>query len=136
MCYELKKQHVGLSHISPVIESVLKFAGKKVSQLPKESTLRNMNKERLILAQAQLADEFKDKEQTTLYSDETSKKTEKYMGFHASDKEKNTYVLGIRDQATKSAVDTLNTFKEVLMDIDDMKKDETTEVQYKCLIGL
>ena len=54
------------------------------------------------------------RKKTTLYSDETSKGGEKYMGFHASDQEKQQCVLGVRDMATKSAEDTLKTFREVL----------------------
>ena len=135
MCYELLKEHVGLRHIGPVITSVLRFANRKVTNLPSETSLRTMNKERLALAQRQLAEQFIEKKHTTLYSDETSKKTEKYMGFHASDKEKNMYVLGIRDMATKSATDTLETFKEVLIDINEIKVKETASDVGKIILS-
>ena len=52
--------------------------------------------------------------------------------------------MGIRDQATKSASDILQTFKEILLDINDVSKDKTTEagklilsnLKNTCQIGL
>ena len=61
-----------------------------------------------------------------MYSDETTKKGQKYIGFHATDSEKRFYVLGVRDLATKSSEDTLLSFKQVLQDIEDTQKNEST----------
>jgi hypothetical protein len=48
----------------------------------------------------------------TLYSDETSKNGNKYLGMHVSDEE-NIYVLGLRDMSNKSSKTTLDTFKDI-----------------------
>ena len=134
MVYNLLKEHVGLDHVGPVIETVLKFVNKKADKLPCEKTIRTMNIERLHLAQDQLCEEFSQKSNTTTYSDETSKFGKKFIGFHATDMDKRYWVLGIRDLATKSADDTLSTFKEVLQDIDDKKRaDDTSDVAKKIL---
>ena len=47
-----------------------------------------------------------------------SRKGAKYMGYEASDSSGKLWVLGIREMASKSAVDTLSVFKEILSDID------------------
>ncbi|XP_072170908.1 uncharacterized protein [Diadema setosum] len=41
------------------------------------------------------------------------------MGYHISDEDQRYYVLGLRDIPTKSASDTLSTFKELLQDLDE-----------------
>ena len=61
MVYNLLKEHVGLDHVGPVIETVLKFVNKKADKLPCEKTIRTMNIERLHLAQDQLCEEFSQK---------------------------------------------------------------------------
>ena len=40
------------------------------------------------------------------------------MGYEAQDMESRTYVLGLRDIETKSASHYLDTFKEILSDLD------------------
>ena len=80
MVYKLLQEHVTLNHVGPVIEAVLDFVGMKVDKLPSEKTIRNMNGERLHLAQVQLGEELREEKNTTLYSDKTSKVGEKYMG--------------------------------------------------------
>ena len=132
LVYELLKEHVGSEHVSNVIKSVFKFLNKEADKLPSNTTIRTMNIERLRICQTQIA-ELADVEDTTLYSDETSKYGEKFMGFHITDAEKRFYVLGVRDLATKSADDTLSTFKEVLQDIDDAKAESQKDVAKKIL---
>ena len=43
----------------------------------------------------------------------------KYLGDHVGDSDGNTWVLGLREMETKSASDTLETFKVILQDIDN-----------------
>jgi hypothetical protein len=68
-----------------------------------------MNVERLVLSQKQLAEEVAPKEDTTLYTDETSKFRSKYSGCHISNSEGRYYVclnvcmLRVYVQATKMA---------------------------------
>ena len=136
LVYTLLQEHVGLDHINPVINAVLGYVNKTTDRLPCEKTIRTMNIERLHLSQTQLAEDLVEKKNTTLYSDETSKHGEKYMGFHASDTEKRFYVLGLRDLATKSAEDTFNSFKTVLEDIEKTQKNTKNETAKKLLANI
>ena len=89
---------------------------KKANKLPSRSTVLNINIKRLLLSQAQLAEELTSKQITTLYTDETTKDWTKYNGYHISDSEGRMYVLGSREIQTKSAKDTL---QEILDDIQN-----------------
>ena len=60
----------------------------------------------------------------TLMTNETTKCGEKYMGYHISDKTQRHWVIGLRDLATKSAKDTINTFKQIIDDLDDICKGQ------------
>lgn len=42
----------------------------------------------------------------------------KVQGFHIADTESKNCVVGLQEMATKSCEDTLNTFKEIIEDID------------------
>ena len=52
-------------------------------------------------------------------------------GYHLSDKEQNTYVLGLREMSSKSAESTLTIFKDILDDI----KDSSTKLPNSDKIG-
>ena len=67
--YELLNNNVTTSRVSHVITTVLKLVGMR----PSVSTVNNMNVQRLILAQTQLAEELIHRKSTCLLSDETSK---------------------------------------------------------------
>lgn len=71
--FELLNSNVTTSRISLAITSVLKFVGLKPNKLPSVSTIKNMNVQRLILAQTQLAEKLSEQQSTCLLSDETSK---------------------------------------------------------------
>ena len=116
LTYNLLEQHVGLEHITPVIKAVFQYSTPNYTydKFPSERSYRRMNLERLKLSQIQIAEDFCKEENTCLYSDETSKKSEKYINFNATTSDKRYYVLGIRDLATKSANETFNTFEEIL----------------------
>ena len=122
--YDLLDNHVAITKVSSCITSVISnLTGKTCERLPSKSTVENMNIQRVWVAQQQLATELPTKSDTTLYSDETSKYGEKVMGYHLSDNDKRYYTLGLRDIATKSANDTLSTFKELLHDLDDVQEE-------------
>ena len=57
------------------------------------------------------------KQDTSLMTDETSKFASKYGVFIVSDKDQNSYLLGLREMA-ESARTTLDTFKEILNNIN------------------
>jgi hypothetical protein len=120
MCvYDLLQHNVSMSKISNVISSVLKyFTSKTASPLPSYATVVRLNRQRLVLAQKQLAEVFSEKVDTTLMTDETSKYGKKFMGYEASDQSGDMWVLGLREIESKSGQDTLTVFKEILSDFD------------------
>lgn len=114
-----------------MIESVLKMTGKQCDRVPSKGSVITMNLQRLHLAQQHVGEVFTQEQDTCLLTDETSKKGEKYMGYEASDSSGKLWVLGVRDIASKSATDTLTTFKEILSDIDytcQQSTDETSKL--------
>ncbi|XP_072171738.1 uncharacterized protein [Diadema setosum] len=58
------------------------------------------------------------------------------MGYHASDEDQRYYVLGLRDITTKSAADTLSTFKELLADLDQACEDSKSASGKKILMNI
>uniref|UniRef100_A0A8W8JEX1 Uncharacterized protein n=1 Tax=Magallana gigas TaxID=29159 RepID=A0A8W8JEX1_MAGGI len=121
--YSLLEHNVPSTQIGPTIKACLKLAGKEPDRLPSPSTVANMNIQRLCLVKKQLQDELPEKINTTLHTDETSKVGIKYGGFSVRDEEGNYFALGLREMATKSAQNTLDTFKEILQDIADTRKE-------------
>ena len=119
--------------VQAVINAVLSLVDKKANKLPARTTVIEMNLERLLLAQRQLADVFSPKQNTTLLTDETSKFGKKFMGYEASDEAGNLWVLGLRDIETKSAEDTLKVFKELLQDLDDVVKNAEGDISKSVL---
>ncbi|XP_062580294.1 uncharacterized protein LOC134242222 [Saccostrea cucullata] len=117
--YSLLEHNVPATQIGPTIEACLKLAGKKADHLPCQSTIANMNIQRLSLAKKQLEEMLPEKRNTTLHTDETSKYGLKYGGFSLRDEEGSYFVLGLREMATKSAENTLDKFKHILEDISD-----------------
>lgn len=132
--YTLQEHHVASKHVSPVIEAVLKMAGKKATRLPSISTVHNMNLQRLALSQKQLGDVLPKQEKTCLLSDETSKFGNKTCGYHIRNSEGKYYVLGLRDLVTKSGQDTLDALKGILQDIDKRCQDTASETS-KHILG-
>jgi hypothetical protein len=124
MCvYSLLQHNVPATQIGATIEACLKLAGKEPDRLPSPSTIANMNIQRLCLAKKQLQEELSNKTNTTLHTDETSKTGIKYGGFSIRDNEGTYFALGLREMATKSAQNTLDTFQEILQDISDTNKE-------------
>jgi hypothetical protein len=121
--YTLLNNHVATEHVSCVIESVLKLVDKKANKLPSKSTIKNWALERSFLARKQIS-ELSGNENLTLYSDESSKYGQKWGSFASRDSDGNYLLLGLRDMATKSSQDTLDTFKEIISDIDAASENE------------
>lgn len=77
----------------------------------------------------------------TLYTDETSKFGKSYGVFAVTDTAKNTYLLGLREMASKSAKTTLDTFHEIMEDINDVcslreEKNDQNNRGYNILSGI
>lgn len=101
--------NVAHSQVGPVMKATFQLCGKKCKSLPCESTVRNMDKQRLLVAQKQLS-EIQDKENMNLQTDETPKYGEKYCAYVVDDDEKNSYLLGMRHMSERSAMTNLETF--------------------------
>ena len=99
---------VAFHHVAPVIKTVSHLCNVQILKLPSEATVRRINTRRLAIAHMQIDDVLKNKDNLTLYSAETSKNGNKYLGM---------YVLGLRDMSSKSSKTTLDTFKEIIQDI-------------------
>ena len=135
MCVmELLDNNISASRVGQAIKTVLKLVGIEASDIPSTATVLNYNVERLVLAQRQLGEDLSEKKNTALLTDETSKFGEKYMGYHTADAEGNLWVLGLREMVTKSAQDTLSTYKEILQDIDDRTRASKNETSMKILL--
>lgn len=94
-----------------------------------------MNIERLMLAQKQLSESLPNRENLTIYTDETTKYVTKFGGYHLSDSEGRIYVLGLRQLLTKSGRDTLAVFQDILQDIDD-RSEKTHLASMKILLKI
>lgn len=94
-----------------------------------------MNIERLMLAQKQLSESLPNRENLTIYTDETTKYVTKFGGYHLSDSEGRIYVLGLRQLLTKSGRDTLAVFQDILQDIDD-RSEKTHLASIKILLNI
>ena len=124
--WEILSHNVAQGKVVPVIEASLRMAGKSCMRFPSESTIRNMDKQRLLVAQKQLC-EIEDRQNTNLQTDETPKFGEKYCAYILQDENANSYLLGMRHMADKSAQTTLDTLKEILSDLTDVCNNSQSE---------
>ena len=116
--YELLSLNVGVRNVAPIIRCVLKnVAHKSISRLPSYGLTCQMMLESLAVVQAQLGDSLSD--YCTLQTDGTTKFGEHYATFDISTSDCTTYSLGMRHVFSGSASNTLETFKEILSDLDD-----------------
>ena len=113
--YKLLSAHVSFESVPKVIEAVLELAGKTADNLPTGRTVAHMNDERLLLSQRQM-EELQKEKNLTIATDETPKGGDVFMTYTVSGAE-SSFVLGLREMVSKSAEDTLNTFKTILDDI-------------------
>ena len=121
--YEILQHNVSVSNIPAVIECVLNLVNVKPNRLPSRSTFIDMNLHRLFLSKTCRRGLFE-----TVLTDETSKFGARYMGYEASDREGNLWVLGLRDIETKSADNTLKVFKEIFSGLNDISDSENDPV--------
>ena len=117
--YELLSLSVGVCNIAPVILCVLKnMAHKSVSRLPKHASTCKMILKALIVVQAQLGEELSQTSGfNTLQTDGTTKFGKHYATYDVSSAGL-SYTLGVQHVFSGSAQNTLETFEEILDDID------------------
>ena len=89
-----------------------------MSHLPSQSTINSLNVQRLVISQKQIGEEFNEKQNLTLLSDETTKYEKRTKGMHCTDADGREWVLGLREIETKAASNVFNTFQDILGDID------------------
>ena len=117
--YELLSLNVGVRNVAPVIRCVLSsLAHKSVDRLPSYGLTCHMILESLAVVQAQLGEALSETPgYTTLQSDGTTKYGQHYAALDVQDSS-TTYSLGLRQIFSGSSVDTLETLKEILHDVD------------------
>ena len=122
--YELLSLNVGVRNVALIICCVLRcLVHKSVSCLPSYGLTCQMILESLTIAQAQLGDELLQVSgYTTLQTDETTKFGEHFSTYDIRTEEAVTYTLGIRHIFSGSAKNTLETFQEILSDIDSVQQ--------------
>ena len=86
--------------------------------------VNNWSVERALIARRHIS-ETCESENTALHTDEASHYGSKWGAFATRDFEGNCMLLGPRNMATKSSSDTLETFKEILSDINAASEAET-----------
>lgn len=118
---ELTNCNVSSHNVPKVIESVLKMIGKRANRLPVRSTVENISRCKLVVAQKQISDVVPQAMDTTIYADETRKRDSTYNAFLVTDEHKNPYLLGIREMANKSGATTLETLNEILRDLTSIE---------------
>jgi len=91
---------VSSNNIGEVVEAVADLCGKVPDKWPSRQTVDRMSDRRLSLATKQL-DSIAEKINLTYYLDETSKYGKSFKVFAVTDKEKNSYVLGLREMYSK-----------------------------------
>lgn len=126
--------------VGKVIQEVSKLVGKSVDRVPSRQTVDRISVQKVAVVQKQL-ESLVGESDMTLYTDETSKFGKSYGVFAVTDTAKNTYLLGLREMASKSAKTTLDTFHEILEDINDVcslreEKNDQNNKGYKILSGI
>ncbi|CAC5388505.1 unnamed protein product [Mytilus coruscus] len=116
----LTSKNVATENVTNVINDSLKLAGKCLKQVPTRKTIDNIVTEKVVVSNVQVGQQLSEKKNTTLYSDETRKFGKTYNSFFISDEQKNIFMLGLREMHNKAASTTLDTLKEILMDISEV----------------
>ena len=118
----LLNMQVASRNVSSVIEEVCKLSNCTPNRLPSRQTVDRMGDRRVSLSTKQLTT-IAERENLTLYSDETSKYGRCYEVFAVSDENKTSYVLGLREMSCKSSATVLETFQDILDDISNLCTD-------------
>ncbi|KAJ8307728.1 hypothetical protein KUTeg_014723 [Tegillarca granosa] len=129
---------VSTADIGKVIKTVCSVLCSRVpNRLPSETTIHRINDMKLSVSLKQIS-QISEKKNLTLYSDETSKFGKSFEVFAVTDEDKTSYLLGLREMYSKRADSVLDTFKEVLNDINVTCNDitDTDSAGYKLLTNI
>ena len=117
-CMELLSLNVGVLNVESIIRSVLQHcAGFSIKELPQKATLVRILAEMKGITYYQLAEMLSKEENLTLHSDGTTKFGEHYYSFQISTPT-TSYSLGLAEMSTGSASHVLETFQQVLSDVE------------------
>ena len=117
-CMELLSLNVGVLNVEPIIRSVLQHcAGFSIKELPQKATLVRILAEMKGITYYQMAEMLSKEENLTLHSDGTTKFGEHYYSFQISTPT-TSYSLGLAEMSTGSASHVLETFQQVLSDVE------------------
>ena len=121
--YELLSLNVGVRNVAPIIRCVLgNIVHKDVERLPSHSLTCQMIVESLAIAQAQLGEKLSDVGSfNTIQTDGTTKFGDHFITYDIATPQ-TSYMLGLRHVFSGSAQNTLETFKEILDDLDAVQE--------------
>ena len=86
-----------------------------------------MNNERILVSRIQVAD-YVNKQNTTLWTDETPKNADIFMTYTITDQDGDAYLLGLRQMASESAKHTLELKENDILhgDLDEIMGNKET----------
>ena len=105
--------------VGQVIREVLQLGGKTPNAVPSAATVNRITDAKLSIAHKQIDEVLGKKGNTTLYTDETKKYGKAIQTYIVTDEEQHSYILGLREMFNKSSQCTLDTFKDILEDINN-----------------
>ncbi|KAK6175393.1 hypothetical protein SNE40_013865 [Patella caerulea] len=108
----------------------MQFLWKTPNTLPSARTVGRIVDAKAALAQKQIGRVLKDKEDTTLYTDETRKYRKSIQTYIIADEDQTSYMLALREMFNKSGSNILETFKEIIGDVrvHCYQKDRSNEM--------
>lgn len=119
--YSLLHNSVSYEKVCTVIQSVLNLVNEVPNKLPSVGTIHNWSTECVLLSRKQIS-EHCETPNTTIHTNEASKYCQKWGAFATRDTDGQYMLLGLMDMAIKSALDTLDTFKTISSDTDEVSE--------------
>ena len=118
-CMTLLSHNVGIEHVCPVIRTAVQaLTGLVVGRLPSVGRLSQMQTDMKAVSLMHVAEEITQSDDSTLHTDATTKFFRKYAGYQVTTA-KGSLSLGMVELHTGSAEHTLETFKQLLSNIQD-----------------
>ena len=126
--------------VGNVIREVSKLCDKVPNSVPSATAVNRIVDSKLTISHKQLDKVLEGKEHTTLYTDETRKYGKCIQTYVLTDETQTSYILGLREMFNKSGQSTLDTFKDILNDINDhcyqAEKNSDMHVGYQILANI
>ncbi|XP_062597563.1 uncharacterized protein LOC134258988 [Saccostrea cucullata] len=120
--YIFRSHNVGIVHIAPIIEAVLKLFDINVKNLPSKSTAAVLSSEMGVVARNQLNETLLTCTNTTMHRDATTKKGKHFYGVKFNTGEK-ILTAGVREVCNGKSETYVNCTKEIINDLSSSKND-------------